>query len=216
MNKEELHLKYGDVKVFVIENDSLGTEFENGFKIISEEAESSVEGQFNELGFFVPRYEAELDDTIRQIIPYCLIKYEDWYFVTRRIDGDSRLIGKHSIGIGGHVEPPKYNMDNPILVSMFRELDEELWMGTSDPNIEQENVVRLFYLAGIIKSNKTPVDCVHIGLVYVVEVNTWDISVKETDTLEGLWVHKDEIKTFTDNYETWSQICIDNIINTND
>jgi len=204
---EDLKKKYGDTAVYVVNNDAIGTKnFKDSFRPVLQQFEEAIDEQFNEIGFFTPRYEAEVNQDLRQVIPYCLIKFEDYYFVTKRLAGDSRLIGKTSCGIGGHIEIPEQLTNHPIWVSLYRELYEELDLGLG------EETVTKITLSGIIKSDATEVDKVHLGLVYVIEVCTWDITIKETDILEGIWVYKEDLKEYSDNWETWSQICIEKVV----
>ena len=206
MTIEELQEKYGDVEVYVIENESVGNVgFKDSFKTVLPQFETLVDDQFNDCGFYMKRCEAEIDPTFRQIIPYCLVKFEDYYFVTKRLDGDSRLIGKTVIGIGGHIERPIENTNNPVSYSLHRELEEELNLGLGEETVEKVTLV------GVIKSDASEVDSVHLGLIYIVDVGTWDITVKETEILEGLWVHVDDLKGYSDNWETWSKICIEKV-----
>ena len=57
-------------------------------------------------GRFVPREEAESDESGRQIIPYDF-EDEKRYLLMRRTNrqGESRLHDKYSIRVGGHITP---------------------------------------------------------------------------------------------------------------
>ena len=54
----------------------------------------------------MPRCEAECNPDFKQVIPYVLTEHQPTgrIFMTTRIGGDERLIGQHSIGLGGHVD----------------------------------------------------------------------------------------------------------------
>ena len=199
MNKEELKAKYGDVEVFVISN-----EITKGFNTFMQlDKDNKFSEIFNQVGKFIPRYEAELDFGNRQIIPYCLVKCGKHYFITRRLEGDSRLTGKYSLGVGGHLERVDGTNNDYIKSGMMRELDEEININS---NIESINLI------GMICSNNTEVDSVHLGLVYVVEVDGLDVIVKETDTLVGDWISTEELINFNGELESWSLISVNNFI----
>src|SRR4030095_16162199 len=58
-------------------------------------------------GFFVERAVAERTPSWKQIIPYTLVQCGERVLLTRRTKGggEARLHDKHSIGIGGHINP---------------------------------------------------------------------------------------------------------------
>lgn len=204
VTKKELKQKYGNTKVFVIKDSLLGSP-----KIFEKLYEHMVFGEelLCELGKFIFRYDAELDPTYRQIIPYCIVKFKDKYFITQRIQGDNRLVDKFSIGIGGHVEDINYTK-NIIQETLIRELNEELDIRSNIKSIELE---------GSICSNDTEVDKVHLGLVYIIELDGINVEVKEKDILEGEWISKIDLINFNRELESWSKIVIDNLIkNKND
>jgi predicted NUDIX family phosphoesterase len=54
---------------------------------------------------YVPRSVAEDDPSLKQIIPYVLVRRADTYlhYVRGKGSGEKRLVAKGSIGIGGHI-----------------------------------------------------------------------------------------------------------------
>ena len=79
------------------------------------------------LGSFRDRPEAEEDPQWKQFIPYVCILHEGSILVLQRLktQGEKRLHGKRSIGVGGHVNP---EMPGPLPLlfrGLQRELDEE-------------------------------------------------------------------------------------------
>jgi len=199
MNKEQLKAKYGYVEVFVVSNE-LTKDFDTFVELDKDNKYSDI---FNSVGKFIPRYDAELNFENRQIIPYCLIKCVDNYFITRRLEGDVRLTGKYSLGVGGHLERLDSENGDYIKSGMMRELDEEISIKSSIKSID---------LIGMICSNNTEVDSVHLGLVYVVEVSGLDVSVKETETLVGDWIYKKDLLDFEGELESWSKIAVEQFI----
>jgi predicted NUDIX family phosphoesterase len=82
-------------------------------------------------GFFVERSVAERTPAWKQVIPYTLVQCGERILLARRTKqgGEARLHDKHSIGIGGHINPVDLEPDavrNPLPAGARREIDEEL------------------------------------------------------------------------------------------
>jgi predicted NUDIX family phosphoesterase len=62
---------------------------------------------------FIPKKNAENDDSWKQIIPYQLFSYKNQIFVYKRgkKTGESRLVERYSIGIGGHINSDDFNKE---------------------------------------------------------------------------------------------------------
>lgn len=149
---------------------------------------------------FLPRTEAENDPTHKQIIPYVTLSRGEEVFVTRRLKkgGEARLHGLLSLGIGGHINPEADGNGSDVLFrGMQRELDEEVsiaHMGKMTPR-------------GIINDDTQEVGSVHLGLFFSLEVEG-EVSVRETEKLEGFWVKRSELPALSEQMETWSQFVI--------
>lgn len=194
MTHKELHEKYGETKVGVIASKAL-----NNFALWTPFNENLP---LDEKIVYLPRYLAELDPSFRQPIPYILVRdMKGRYFATRRKAGDSRLTGKISLGIGGHVE----NAEN-IIGCAYRELYEEIKF--SDNPLENK-LPKMLSNLGLIVSSETEVDQVHMGFVLRLIADD-TISINELDELEGFWFTVDEIREQFDWLESWSQILLIN------
>ena len=80
---------------------------------------------FENKGFFIPRYDAEYNDAMQQIIPYTIIlnKNESKMYVSYRIDGDPRLNNVYSLGFGGHINIEDiYSLNNDNYYSLIEVL----------------------------------------------------------------------------------------------
>lgn len=155
-----------------------------------------------EHGFFVDREPAELDPSLKQIIPYAVVVRDDRIFrFSRQGGGEARLLGKSSVGVGGHLNPCD-GVREVLRVGLDRELDEELV-------IPAERTVEF---VGLINDDSTPVGSVHLGLVARVEVDG-DVSVRETETMSGAFVDgRDLINRLSEiraEFETWSSLLLD-------
>ncbi|MEA4895337.1 MAG: NUDIX domain-containing protein [Oscillospiraceae bacterium] len=146
---------------------------------------------------FLPRAEAENDPSHKQIIPYVTICRGDEVFVTRRLKkgNETRLHGLLSIGVGGHINPETDGHGDDVLArGMKREIEEEVKidrMGKLTPS-------------GMINDDLTEVGSVHLGLSFTLEV-AGEVSVLETEKLEGFWVKRSDLPALSEQMETWSQ-----------
>lgn len=149
---------------------------------------------------FTPRSEAENDPSKKQIIPYVVLCEDDKVFVTRRLKkgGESRLHGLLSLGVGGHINPEADGNGSDVLNrGMMREIKEEVYITSYGK----------FTPRGIINDDTNEVGSVHLGLFYTLNVSG-EVSVRETEKLEGFWVKRSELKAMHEQMETWSQFVI--------
>lgn len=157
-----------------------------------------------ENGFFQSRYDCEFDELILQPIPYVLLfGANETIFSYVRADnikdyGDTRLFGKYSIGVGGHItqsDAPDY-----IQNCIKREVNEEV-------DIEEFSNPELI---GTLMQQDTPVDRVHFGLIFSIKTNE-KIKPKESALVSGSMLPINELvndKDYKLKYETWSNILI--------
>lgn len=150
-------------------------------------------------GIFLDRDPAEKNPKYKQIIPYFLVTRGDDVLVhSRHKGGESRLQGKLSLGIGGHIntgdlgfkvlapdeDPPLSSLEklSAFLVGAFREFHEEV-----DLTGEQRTAV----MVGVINDDSTEVGSVHLGILFRLSVGPMDeITGKEN---EMAWLPKDEL-----------------------
>lgn len=161
--------------------------------------------------FFMNRDEAEKDIKHKQIIPAILITNDKGeVFLTRRLNtqGESRLHGKHSLIVGGHINPIDEASNDLIAAGFIRELFEELIID----NWEKKNVE----VIGVVNFDKTNdlnyVGNVHIGIVHHIKLpNTSKITIKEKDKMIGGMVSLDDAEANSDNMEKWAQLIFNHI-----
>ena len=148
------------------------------------------------------RYEAEIDPTWKQVIPYVVVWNENKIFCTHRLNGgDSRLTGAYSIGTGGHIDDGERVYD-----AMRRELSEEVGI--------TENDIIGYVVNGYILDESSEVNSVHLGAVITMKINRDDIRCLETEKLAGEWISVSQLKELyeDDKLESWSKIVAENII----
>lgn len=148
---------------------------------------------------YMPRAEAEGQSAFKQIIPYVILRQGDKIFVTRRLNkgGEARLHGKISIGVGGHINPVDEQGDM-LMKGLWREIHEEVELHSHGELCS----------CGFINDDSNSVGSVHLGACFTLETEG-EVTVKETEKLEGLWMTLPELKENYDYMETWTQIALE-------
>lgn len=153
-------------------------------------------------GVFRRRGEMEQDPSMKQIIPYLIVRHEQQIFLFQRTaaGSEARLHGKYSIGVGGHINRGDVEgAADLVAAGLRRELEEELIL---------EGSWRA-RLVGVLNDDTNAVGQVHFGLVHVVDVDSARIMVRESDTLSGRLAGLEELRQLYDSMETWSQLILD-------
>jgi len=66
-------------------------------------------------------------------------------------------------------------------------------------------------LLGFLNEDSSPVSKVHLGVVFVVDGDSPDIRIRETDKLAGELLTLDEMRMYYLAMESWSQIVYDRL-----
>src|SRR3989442_4316480 len=151
---------------------------------------------------FRPRHEVEVDPAEPQIIPYLVFRYGDRYFLTHRLrrSSERRLRHLYSLGVGGHINPEDVaGAADPIDAGLRREWEEEV---VYDGHFSTR-------LLGAINDQTTPVGQVHVGLIFLVEGDRPEISIREVDKLAGALFPLDAMRSYYLDMESWSQLIFD-------
>lgn len=186
-------------KVLVVKTEKLAKFISGRTGLLTEDREAMLDIIINEHEF-IDRPAAEEDPSYKQIIPYVVLTRKGLVFATRRLNkgGESRLHGKVSIGIGGHINPVDETDRRSVLMKgLERELDEEVYIQRRGELMPR----------GFINDDGNGVGAVHLGLCFSMEVEG-EVSVKETEKLSGGWMSLQELRGEFDNMETWSQIAL--------
>lgn len=154
-------------------------------------------------GRYVERPAAEDDPSLKQLIPYVVLRDADRVFLVERTTagGDVRLHAKASIGVGGHLNPVDTGHD-PIEAGLQREWHEEL-VAAWEPE---------FTLAGFLNDDSNAVGAVHLGIVFVVEAGGRPVLIREAEKLSGRFVGLEELAIAWDRLETWSRLVADELL----
>jgi predicted NUDIX family phosphoesterase len=198
MTRQKLKEKYKDEEVFVVPFMSLSG-VKNGFTF-SDENSHKIYGQFDNAGKYVPRYLAEMDPSMQQIIPYILVynPENDKYLVAKRIDGEKRLLDQIALGFGGHINPCDGTRE-VIFKALYRELNEEV-------DIIPSEAARFI---GYIRDLNSPTND-HTGFVFIVSAKY--AKIKEIDKLEGSWMSASELESNYSKFENWGRDIIDYLV----
>ena len=148
-------------------------------------------------GNFYPRPAAEQDVSIKQIIPYLVLRDADRIFLMKRTraGGDARLHDHFTIGVGGHMNPG----DDSVLHCLRREWLEEL----------VADFVPEFAFVGLLNDDEVEVGRHHMGIVYAADAGGRSVSVRETHKLSGAFESRPAVQAAYDRMETWSQLVLD-------
>ncbi|NCF56505.1 MAG: NUDIX domain-containing protein [Planctomycetia bacterium] len=151
-------------------------------------------------GSFRDRPAAEEDPTWKQVIPYVCIDFEGQILVLQRLatQGEKRLHGKKSIGVGGHVNPEKEGSLPLLLKGLRRELEEEIGLIPEPEDCE---------VLGWINDDQTSVGQVHLGWAVRVKAKNKP-RIVETDRMTGEWVSLKDLHPDDENWESWSSLLI--------
>ncbi len=165
-------------------------------------------------GFFVERRAAEQNSSWKQVIPYVVVRRGDSILLLERkaLQGEARLHGKLSIGVGGHINPVDESSGRPdaadgdiLLQGLQRELLEEL-------DVRGRLALRA---AGFLNDDATDVGAVHFGLVAVADAREAEVAIRETELMEGRFVPRAELLELhrgeRARFETWSSLLIDQL-----
>lgn len=149
---------------------------------------------------FRKRSEVENNPYWQQIIPYIVFSFKDKYFLYRYLEkaGEERLKKDYILGIGGHINSIDVKHGEDVLeVGMMREWQEEV---DFQGNILEKKLV------GILNDDTRPVEKVHIGLIYHFIGDNPEISVKETNNMNGELVDLKELGRRVENTGGWAPI----------
>ncbi len=160
-------------------------------------------------GFFVERRYAEVHPEFKQTIPYVVVTQGSRVLCLTRLDtqGERRLHGRRSIGVGGHVNPCDTEGPAPDLLqnACLRELHEELLLpGDLDPGQLQP--------LGLLNDDTTEVGAVHLGLVFRLDATRLTVAIRETEAMTGRLEELDTLLALAEGpeppFETWSTLLL--------
>jgi predicted NUDIX family phosphoesterase len=159
---------------------------------------------------FIPRSKAEKDPSYKQLIPYVIMACGSKLltYVRGKRAGETRLVAKRSIGIGGHINPvdnevPLFDADFRKMyeVAVEREVAEEV-------SVEANHSDRI---VALLNDDSTEVGSVHLGVVHYWLLDAPKVNRREQMITQMTFMTPAELQQLRDSMETWSQLCLDGL-----
>lgn len=157
---------------------------------------------------FVPRAAAETDPALKQIIPYVILATDDRVlsYVRGKRAGETRLVDRRSIGIGGHINPvdalPLFaDPRDAYLAAVEREVAEEIDVRSA----HTDNIV------AVLNDDSTEVGRVHLGVVHYWRLTAPDVGKREQMMTQLAFLAVPELQMMRETLESWSLFCLDRI-----
>jgi len=163
--------------------------------------------------WFGPRSSLENDPTYRQIIPYVILHYHDEVVLYRRTTTgkEERLHNKYSIGIGGHA-----NISDAVVTSGTLDVGSTISKATAREIAEEVNCKVAAHCKrwtlGIIYSDSTPVNRVHVGIAILHHLEHDIVTTAEPDVSSCQLIDLSTLRKHYSDMETWSQLCFDTLL----
>ncbi len=157
---------------------------------------------------FMTRSKAEIDLSYKQIIPYVIMTCDGKFlnYVRGKRAGETRLVAKRSIGIGGHINPTD---DMPLFGSFF-----DTYLAAVQREVAEEVSVETKYkdkVVALLNDDSNEVGQVHLGIVHLWTLDEPKVSRKEQMITQMSFMTIAELQNVRDTMETWSQICLDGL-----
>ena len=159
---------------------------------------------------FMPRTQAEVDPSFKQISPYVIMACDGKYlnYVRGTRAGETRLIGNRSIGIGGHINPiddqaPLFDTDFSQMykTAVEREVAEEV-------SVETTHTDRI---VALLNDDSNEVGSVHLGVVHFWLLDEPKVTRREQMITQMDFKTLAELQKVRDTMETWSGLCVDGL-----
>src|SRR5512143_1091733 len=146
---------------------------------------------------YLEREPLENDPTYRQVIPYVVVSSPRGICLMQRCkgQGEARLLGKHYIGAGGHVED-----GHTVFYTALKECTEELGLP-----------LRTLDLTGVMLTDGSAVDNVHLCIFGRADSNYTEFQSPEGALHNARWVDPAELLRHVDTMEKWSQIIVEHL-----
>ena len=186
--------------------------FDEGYTTLLGPDNAEEASNFNDLldsARFKHRDELEGNENYKQIVVYVVVGDGKNIYRYARSGGDDRLVGDYSIGIGGHVNvddssDSDFNHYDALMHAGWRELYEELDIS----HCKDQRGPAMSEVSGIINDNSNQVGRVHLGVVLTAELNGAIAQPIDENIHKAGLASIDELVQYLDDYESWSQILI--------
>lgn len=154
--------------------------------------------------FLISGEVAEKSPEFKQIISYVVLRFGQQVFTYCRglCSHEARLIGRRSVGLGGHIE--ETDVASPLAdrrsyrLAVQREISEEVVINT--PYSDK--------IVAVINDDSDDVGRVHFGILHIYTLTEPKVYARGQDIAEGSFIELDELKTALHEFESWSQIAM--------
>ena len=158
---------------------------------------------------FMQRSLAEKNPSFKQLIPYVIMGYDGKYlnYVRGKRAGETRLVSKRSIGIGGHINPVD-------AMSMFNTNFYHTYLDAVQREVAEEVNVDTTYadkIVALLNDDTNEVGQVHLGVVHFWNLNEPKVERKEQMITQMSFMSPAELNEVKDSMETWSALCLDGL-----
>lgn len=156
---------------------------------------------------FIIRRELETNPDYKQIIPQVAFRYDGKFFLHKQLDtNEKRLNNLCPLLVGGHVEEFDIEDEKDLIeTALDREVDEET---SIDAKIIQKKLYGLVYV-----EDENPVNHVHVGIIYIVDLDSDQIVMKEEGLQTVGFVDEKYLVENLDRLTYWSRIFVNNYFN---
>lgn len=163
---------------------------------------------------YMRRGTVEPDPSWKQPIPYAFVvnpQSKKVYAYQRSSDKnaahESRLHGKWSWGVGGHIEQADALGKNPIHVCLEREVLAE--------EVDISGKILDIRLLGYINDHSDKVSEVHFGILYLIETDAETVSPKDAEMKQGKFMTLSELEEICSSpdcvVEAWSKVALESL-----
>lgn len=159
---------------------------------------------------FIPRSQAEKDPSYKQLIPYVIMSCDGkcLTYVRGKRAGETRLVAKRSIGIGGHINP--IDADNSTLFAYLY----ENYLAAVQREVSEEVTVEVNHtdrIVALLNDDSNEVGQVHLGIVHLWNLDEPKVNRREQMITQMAFMTQTELQHVRDSMETWSQLCFDGL-----
>lgn len=159
---------------------------------------------------FLPRSKAEIDPSYKQLIPYVIMACSGKYltYVRGKRAGETRLVAKRSIGIGGHINP--IDADNSTLFAYLY----ENYLSAVQREVAEEVLIETKYkdkVVALLNDDSNEVGQVHLGIVHLWTLDEPKVNRREQMITQMAFMTPAELQQVRNSMETWSQLCLDGL-----
>lgn len=158
---------------------------------------------------FMVRSEAETNLDFKQLIPYVIMSCNGKLlsYVRGQRAGETRLVGRRSIGIGGHINPTD---EMPLLDSDFL----DTYLSAVQREVAEEVSIEVGHrdrVVALLNDDSTEVGRVHLGIVHHWLLEAPKVSKREQMITQMAFMTPAELHDVRESLETWSQLCLDEL-----